>query len=167
MASAGNALSSSTYAISTDTLKVLMGLFFLLLAYKDWRSRPKGGEEAQPPKWIARIDGVRPLASVGLGVMNTSMNPKNLSLALAAALAIAEIELSGTQAWLTPALFILIASSTVAIPILYYIVAGDKAEKTLIGWKAWLTANYSVILSLLFLVLGLQLLLEVLGGYLA
>ena len=44
-------------------------------------------------------------------------------------------------AWLTPALFIIIASSTVAIPVLYYVFAGENAEKTLTGWKAWLTSN--------------------------
>ncbi len=161
---AGNALSGSIVSTSSYTIKVLIGVGFLLMALKNWRSRPEEGEEPEPPKWIARLDNVRPSESVGLGVMNTSMNPKNLSLALAAALTFTEIGLSGTSAWLTPALFIIIASSTVAIPILYYIVAGDRAEKRLIEWKAWLTANYSIILSMLFLVLGLQLLLEAWGG---
>ena len=164
LAGAGNALSSDFYSASTYTIKLLMGLIFLAMALKNWRSRPKEGEEPEPPKWLARIDGVRPSGSVALGTMNTSLNPKNLSLVLAAALTIEQVGLSGTSAWLTPALFIIIASSTVAIPVLYYVFAGDNAEKTLTGWKAWLTSNSNTILALLFLVLGLQLLVEALGG---
>ena len=164
LVTAGSALSGSTVSTSSYTIKVLMGVGFLLMALKNWRSRPKEGEEPEPPKWIARLDNVRPSESAGLGIMNTSMNPKNLSLALAAALTISQIGLSGTSAWLTPALFIIIASSTVAIPVLYYVFAEENAEETLTGWKAWLTSNSNTILALLFLVLGLQLLLEALGG---
>jgi threonine/homoserine/homoserine lactone efflux protein len=163
---AERAVSANAFSTSTYAIKALIGFFFLLMAFKNWRDRPKKGEEPKPPKWLAKIDSVRPLESVALGAMNTSLNPKNLSLALAAGLTFMQTDLSGASAWLTPAIFIVIASSTVAVPVLYYIVSGESAEQTLNVWKAWLTANYSTILSILFLILGLQLLLEAFGSLL-
>jgi hypothetical protein len=41
--------------------------------------------------------------------------------------------------------FVLLASISVAAPVLYYLVAGQPAEKMLNDWKAWLTANNATV----------------------
>lgn len=38
------------------TIKIVLGVLLLLLAVKQWRSRPTGDEEAALPKWMAAID---------------------------------------------------------------------------------------------------------------
>jgi heme/copper-type cytochrome/quinol oxidase subunit 4 len=92
------------------------------------------------------------------------VNPKNLALTLAAALSIAQAGLSGSQPWIALAVFVIIASLTVAVPVLYYLFAGQSAEKALNTWKAWLVSNNATVMFILFLVLGALLLGQGLGG---
>ena len=94
------------------------------------------------------------------------MNPKNLGLTLAAALSIAGSGLSGAQPWIALLVFVVVASVTVAVPVLYYLIAGASAEKTLTGWKVWLAANSATVMMVLFLVLGFKLIGDGLGGLL-
>jgi threonine/homoserine/homoserine lactone efflux protein len=65
-----------------DVVKLLLGLALLLLALRQWRGRPRGGEEAAEPKWMAAIDQFTPAKSVGMGVVLSAANPKNLLLAV-------------------------------------------------------------------------------------
>jgi hypothetical protein len=60
--------------------------------------------------------------------------------------------------------FIILASLTVAGPVLYYLFAGQSAEKLLTTWKAWLVANNATVMFILLLVLGVVLIGEGLGG---
>jgi hypothetical protein len=90
-------------------------------------------------------------------------NPKNLSLTLAAALVIARATLPPGQAILALAVFIGIGSITVAGPVLYYLVVGERAAKMLDGWKAWLTANNATVLAVLLLVIDTLLAREGIG----
>jgi hypothetical protein len=62
--------------------------------------------------------------------------------------------------------FVVIASASVAAPVLYYLDAGESAAKTLDGWKAWLLANNTTVMFVLFLVLGAKLVGNGLGGLL-
>jgi hypothetical protein len=91
-------------------------------------------------------------------------SPKKLSLTLAATLTIAQAGLSGGQSAVALVVFAVIASVSVAAPVLYYLVAGESAAKTLDGWKAWLLANNSTVMFVLFLVLGAKLVGNGLGG---
>jgi hypothetical protein len=47
---------------------------------------------------------------------------------------------------------------------LYYLFAGQSAEKMLNSWKAWLVANNATVMFILLLVLGMLLLGQGLGG---
>ena len=48
--------------------------------------------------------------------------------------------------------------------MLYYLIAGESAAETLNGWKAWLLANNTTVMFVLFLVLGAKLVGNGLGG---
>ena len=160
--STGGAPSTVAYVI-----KLLLGLSLLFLAYRQWQSRPKAGETPVMPKWMATIDAFTPGQAFGLSALLAGVNPKNLGLTLAAALSIAQANLSGAQPWLALTVFVIIASISVAAPVLYYLFAGPAAEKTLTGWKVWLTANNATVMFVLFLILGAKLLGDGLGGLLA
>jgi hypothetical protein len=103
---------------------------------------------------------------LGLSALLAGVNPKNLALAVAAALSIAQAGLSGAQPWIALAVFVLVASLSVSAPVLYYLIAGQSAEKTLNTWKAWLTANNATVMFVLLLVLGVKLVGDGLGGLL-
>jgi Na+/melibiose symporter-like transporter len=41
---------------ASGVVKLVLGLVLLLLAVRNWRSRPKAGEEPEMPGWMATID---------------------------------------------------------------------------------------------------------------
>lgn len=162
--SAHNLSSGGGLSTAVPLLEVLLGLLLLYVAVGQWRKRPKPGEEPAMPAWMATLDWLTPARAPGLGALLSGANPKNLSLTVAAALVIARANLPPGQAILALTVFIGIGSITVAGPVLYYLVAGERAAKTLDGWKAWLIANNATVLAVLLLVIGTLLAREGIGG---
>jgi hypothetical protein len=164
LANAGRISAGGTPSMLAYAIKLLMGLLFLFLAYRNWQKRPKPGEEPQMPAWMASIDSFTSGKSFGMAALLAGVNPKNLGLTLAAALTISEGGLSNAQSWTVLLVFVLLASITVAAPVLYYIIAGASAEKTLNSWKSWLIVNNGTVMFVLFLILGFKLIGDGLGG---
>jgi threonine/homoserine/homoserine lactone efflux protein len=100
LANLGKISAGGTPSTLAYVLKLLLGLLFLLLSVRQWRSRPKEGEEPQMPKWMATIDQFTTGRAFGLSALLAGVNPKNLALTLAAVLSIAQANLSGAQPWL-------------------------------------------------------------------
>src|SRR6266487_6599254 len=121
LADLGKISTSGTTSTLAYVLKLLLGLLFLLLAVRQWRGRPKEGEESQMPKWMANIDDFTAGKAFGLAALLAGVNPKNLALTVSAALAIAQAGLSGAQQWIALAVFVIIAKLSVAVPVLYYL----------------------------------------------
>jgi len=164
LANAGKISAGGTPTTLAYVIKLLLGLLFLFLAYRNFSKRPKPGEDAQMPPWMASIDSFSVGKSFGFAALLAGVNPKNLGLTLAAALSISQSGLSGAQPWIALLVFVILASITVAGPVLYYLIAGASAEKTLNSVKVWLTANNATVMIVLFLFLGLKLIGDALGG---
>jgi hypothetical protein len=151
---------ASTSATSSDTIawgKIAFGLLFLLLAVRTWRRRPAPGAEAEMPAWMAGIDDFTPAKALGFGVLLAGVNPKNLMLAIAAGTAVATLGLPTGQAIGSLVVFVVLGSLTIAAPVGYYLLGGQKAEDALTGLKAWLTVHNDAVMTVLFLVLGADL----------
>jgi heme/copper-type cytochrome/quinol oxidase subunit 4 len=164
LANAGKISAGGTPTTLSYVIKLVIGLLFLFLAYRNWEKRPAPGEEAQLPAWMASLDSFTSGKSFGMAALLAGVNPKNLGLTLAAALTISQAGLSGTQSSIALLVFVILASITVAVPVLYYLIAGASAEKMLNGWKSWLTANNGTVMFVLFLILGVKLIGDGLGG---
>ena len=54
-------------------------------------------DEPQMPKWMARIDTITPIATLGLAAVLSGVNPKNLLLIIAGGAAIAQTGISGAS----------------------------------------------------------------------
>ena len=143
-----------------------LGILLLLLAYRNWQKRPEAGEESEMPKWMAGIEGFTPIKAFGIAFLLSAVNPKNLSLTVAAALVLVQANLDGGN-WLLLFLFIVIASLTVAGPVVYFLIAGSNAEEQLTKMKVWLGQNNAVVMAVLLLVLGVKLTAQGLGNLLA
>jgi hypothetical protein len=61
---------------STSTLKLVLGILLVGLAVKQWRERPKPGEDAPMPKWMDTVEGFTPAKSAGLGVLVSVGTPR-------------------------------------------------------------------------------------------
>ena len=166
LAGAGKISEGGAPTTISHVIKLLLGLLFLFLAYRNWQSRPKPGQETEMPAWMAGIDAFTPGKALGLAVLLSGANPKNLALTVAAAMSIVQSGVSVASAWLALLVFVLLASITVGGPVLYYLLAGEKAEQTLSTWKAWLSANNTTVMFVLMLVFGVKLIGDGLGGLL-
>jgi threonine/homoserine/homoserine lactone efflux protein len=135
----------------------VFGVLLLLLAGRSWRKRPAPGTEPEMPKWMAGIDGFAPGKALGFGLLLAGVNPKNLLLAAGAGSALALIGPSTTEAVVSLIVFVIIGSLTIAGPVVFYLVGGDRAKSQLDSAKGWLTVHNDAVMTVLFLVFGVNL----------
>jgi hypothetical protein len=145
-------------------IKLALGLLLLGLGVRQWFSRPKEGEEPEVPGWMNAIDEFTALRAFGLAVLLAGVNPKNLGLTLAAGSTIAQAGLTSAEQWIVLAVFVVLASLTVALPVVYYFAAGDSATRTLTSLKGWLISNNATVMSVLLLLIGVVLIGDGIGG---
>jgi hypothetical protein len=149
-----NAATSNTSSDSVSWLKIALGATFLLLARREWRKRPEPGAEPEMPKWMARVDALTPVQSLGLGVLLGGLNPKNLALGIGAAAGLAQLGLSTADAVVSLIVFVAVGSLTVIGPVVYYRLGGEKATAELDDLKDWLGRHNDAVMAVLFVVLG-------------
>lgn len=142
---------------ATGWVKLSLGVVLLVVAAARWRGRPRPDEEVPVPRWMDRIDGLTPLPALGLGVLLSALNPKNLVLAAAAGATIGAAQLPGGQLAVVVAVFTALAAATVLVPVVAYLVAGDRLDESLERTKTWLVANNAAVIAVLLLVFGLNL----------
>jgi threonine/homoserine/homoserine lactone efflux protein len=138
-------------------LKIVLGALLLLVAARQWRGRPRAGEEAELPKWMRTIDGFTPARSLAMGALLSGVNPKNLLLTAAAAAAIAQTGVSAGDQAVALAVFIVIGTLGPGIPVAMYFVMGERAKHLLDDLKAWMGAHNAAIMAVLCLVIGAKL----------
>ena len=76
---------------------------------------------------------------------------------MAAAATIAKAGLDGAETAIAVAVFVVIGSLTVVGPVLYYLIAGDRAAGPLAEIKGFMSDHNAVIMMILLLVLGIKL----------
>jgi threonine/homoserine/homoserine lactone efflux protein len=150
-------ISSGTPSTVAYVLKLVLGVLLLLGAFRQWRGRPREGEEPKMPKWMEAIDRFTWPKSLGLGVLLSGVNPKNLALTIAAVAMIAESGISVAQQAGTLVVFAAIAMIGVVLPLIVFFATGQRAAGVLDGWKEWLAANNSAVMAVLFLVFSASL----------
>lgn len=143
---------------TTGWIKLALGVLLLVAGARQWSSRPGPDDEPAVPKWMSKIDELRPGAALGLGILLSAVNPKNLLLAAAAGASLGALSLSTGEVTGAIAVFTLIASLTVAVPVVGFLVAGQRLGPTLDRAKVWLIANNAAVMAVLFLVFGVSLL---------
>jgi threonine/homoserine/homoserine lactone efflux protein len=151
---------------AASVTKLVLGILLLLLAGRQWRSRPHGDEPATLPSWMTAIDQVTPVKAAGLGVLLSAVNPKNLLLCVSAGVTVAAAALDTGEQVASVAVFTVVAVSTVVVPAVAYAVAGARMRHPLEELKGWRQANNATVMAVLLLVLGVSVLGKGLGGLL-
>lgn len=157
IAAGGSDQPDSAASTGASGLQLLFGLAFFALAAKQWRTRPKPGEPGEMPKWMATIDTFAPGKCFVMGALLAGVNPKNLILTAAAATTIAQAGLDTTDSAIALGIFVLVASITVVGPVVFYLLATEKAAAPLASIKTFMSDNVAVISIVIFLVLGANL----------
>jgi threonine/homoserine/homoserine lactone efflux protein len=135
-------------------IKIVLGVLLLALAIKQWRARPAKGDQASLPKWMSAIDSMPAVKALWLGFLLAAVNPKNLLLAIAAGVIVGGAGLTVGQMTAVIIIFVLLAASTVLVPVVGYLIASARLAGPLDKLRQWLVDNNTVIMAVLLLVLG-------------
>lgn len=165
VSSGANASENGEPANWVNWLKLALGLVLLLIAVKQWRGRPAGGDQAQLPKWMQAIETFTPPKAAGLGVLLSAVNPKNLLLVVSAAAAIAQTGASAGDQAVALAIFVLIGTLGPGAPVVLYFALGQRSKQLLDRLKSWMSAHNAAIVAVLCLVIGAKLIGDAISGF--
>ncbi len=165
IAGPSNANDDGQPATWVNVLKLVLGALLVLVALRQWRSRPTEGEEAALPKWMGSIDAFTPVKALGAGAALSGLNPKNLLLAVAAAAAVAQTGIAGGEQAIAYAVFAIIGTIGVAVPVVIYFALGDRAPARLGRLKDWMGQHNTAIMAVLCLVIGVKLIGDGIAGF--
>ena len=109
-----------------------------------WFTRKRS---AHTPRWMQSLSKLTPLRAAGTAVVLTVVNPKVLFICAAAGLAIGTAGLGSTGVWIAEVWYVVVAASTVAIPILAYAVSGDRLDEPLPRLKDWMERQHATLVA--------------------
>lgn len=107
------------------------------------------------PAWITRMSSLTPAKAAVTGAAMTVVNPKVLFICAAAGLAIGSAGLNAPAVWAADLWFTAFAASTVAVPILAYVLMGRRLEPTLNNVRSWMERQHAVLVAVILVVIGL------------
>ena len=119
--------------------------------------RHRLGEELVHDRQAAAAGRRGSLVTGFMGAPGFIVDPKNLLLAASAGSALAVIGPSTTEAAVALIVFVVIGSLTIAGPVVFYLTGGDRAKIQLDSAKDWLAIHNDAVMTVLFLVLGVNL----------
>ena len=135
-------------------LRMGLGVLLLYFGVRQWRRRPRPDEVVETPKFLAGLDHFTAGKSLLIGFLLVAIHPKNLTLCAAGAAAIDLHTLNLVQQFVSYGVFTMIASSSIAIPMIPYFFWRERAKAFFEGWKDWLFRNNQTILAVILVIFG-------------
>lgn len=132
-------------------LRIVVGAALIVFGVFRWVGR----RSAHMPGWMRQLSNVTPNRAGVLGVALAVVNPKVLFICAAAGLAIGTEGIGWSRAWLAVAYFVAIGASSVALPVLAYVVSGDRLDGALAQLKDWMERHNAALMAAVFVVIGL------------
>lgn len=145
-------------------LRIVVGAALIVFGLYRWFTRHRS---AHTPGWMSSMKKFTPARAIGIGAALTVINPKVLFICAAAGLAIGSAGLRGPGTWSAVVWFVLVAGSTVAMPILAYAVMGDRLDERLTKLKEWMERQHATLVAAILVVIGLMVLYKGIHGLLA
>lgn len=133
-------------------VRVVFALALIALAAFHWFSRHRN---RSMPRWMRSFSTLSPVRAGVVGAVLVPLRPEVLLLCAAAGLAVGNSGLSAAAQLVAAAIFVVLAASTVAIPILAVAGAGDRLDEALERLKAWMEANHDAMLGVTLFLIGL------------
>ncbi|WP_155372664.1 GAP family protein [Catellatospora vulcania] len=139
----------------SQVVRIGLGLVLLFAGYLHLaRHRRAKGQHAMP-KWMASADRWSPVKAAILALLMYGVDPKNLALCAGAAKGLAAS--STVVAMVALSLFAVVACLPVAVPVILYLVGGDRAARHLDRLKTWLSKHHLLVMAGLLVVFGVLL----------
>jgi threonine/homoserine/homoserine lactone efflux protein len=164
VASGAEASEEGTPATWVGVVKIVLGVLLLFVAARQWRGRPREGEEAELPGWMRAVDTFTAPRAFGLAAALAAINPKNLLLTVGAAAAIAQTGASTGNQAIALAVFVLLAASGPGIPVAIYFLMGGRAAALLSTLRGWMVGENATIMAVICLIIGAKLIGDAITG---
>lgn len=132
-------------------LRVVLGSALVLFGLYRWATR---GRQGSMPGWMRSFSKLTPVRAAMTGALLVVIRPEVLILCAAAGLAIGSSTLGVADGFVAAAFFVVISASTVALPILAYVGAGDRLDDTLERVKDWMEQNHAAMMAVILVLIG-------------
>jgi hypothetical protein len=147
-------ISSLNRPVSPPVLIATGGILFVIGVWV-WLRRDRMTEE---PVWLTRFSRLTPVGALAIGALLVVSNPKMLAASAAAGLLIGTAGVSVVGASGAVVYYSVVASSTVAVPVLAYMAVGARAEDQLTRLKQWLHRRSGLVSAVILVAIGITLL---------
>jgi threonine/homoserine/homoserine lactone efflux protein len=142
-------------------VRIVVGAALVVFGIYRWLTRKRS---AHTPSWMQSMGKLTPTRAGAAALALTVVNPKVLFMCAAAGLAIGTAGLGSNHVWLPVVWYVVVAGSTVAIPILAYAVSGDRLDEPLRRLKDWMERQHAVLVAVILVVIGLLVLYKGIHG---
>ncbi|MGZ4524941.1 MAG: GAP family protein [Mycobacterium sp.] len=136
-------------------VRVVFGSALILFGVYRWLTRHRQGNT---PRWMRSFSRLTPVRAGATGAVLAVIRPEVLIICAVAGLAVATGGLGIAGMWVAGVFFVVAAASTVAIPILAYVGAGDRLDDALERLKVWMEQNHAAMLAVVLVLIGLMVL---------
>ena len=143
----------------------VVGALLLGFAGYRWHRRARVGDATRAPAWVHAVDNLTARRASMLGFGLAALNPENLAMCAGAAVVLVRGDLTGATAAVCFVGFVLLAGSTVLVPIAVFAIAPMRAQGPLDRLRRWLESHTDAIVVALLLVIGLALVGKGVGAY--
>lgn len=142
-------------------LRIVIGVALIVFGVLRWLTRKRA---AHSPAWMTKITDATPGRAAVIAATLVVVNPKVLFICAAAGLAIGSAGLGTAGAWFSVTFYVLVAASSVAIPVLAYAVAGERLDRPLARLKDWMERHNAALVAAILVVIGLLVLYKGIHG---
>jgi threonine/homoserine/homoserine lactone efflux protein len=142
-------------------VRIGVGVALIVFGIYRWLMRKQA---VHTPKWMQSLGKLTPARAGVAGVVLTVANPKVLFICAAAGLAIGTAGLGRAHVWLAVLWFVLVAGSTVAVPILAYVASPDRLGEPLQRLQHWMERQHATLVAGILIVIGLLVLYKGIHG---
>ncbi len=166
LALAGKLAGSESGGPSTASLaiKAVLGLLLLVMAVRNFLG--EDDLDAPPRKWMTALDKAGAGALFGIGFLLSVIQIRFVLLMLAGAGSIADAQLPTGQIVVALLFLVFFMIWPQVLPIVLYIVMGDRAQAMLESLNAWLARNQRMVNVMVLALFGIMLLAKSLPGLL-
>jgi hypothetical protein len=146
-------------------VKTILGGLLLILAVKIYLG--EDDPDAPPPKWMTALEKASSGAMFGIGALLSIVQIRFVLLMLAGATIISDAHLPAVQTIIALIVLVLAVTWVQLLPIVLYLVMGDRAQAMLDSLNDWLARNQRMVNVVVLGLFGIVLLGQGLPGLLS
>ena len=132
-------------------VRIVLGIALIAFGVYRWLGRHRS---AHQPKWMTAMGSMGPARAFLTAIVLTVANVKVFAMCAAAGVAIGTAALGRAGAWQAVLIFTALSASSVGIPVLAYLLAGDRLDAPLDRVKDWMERNHAALVAGILLVIG-------------